>query len=197
MHGSWIWRKRWKSLPKITGTAKCIAVWEWYRWSRTSGCGYTNAREAPWRMSVMASAQRVDCQMTHEAFGTILAEKHFEQLDRAGWEYSVEATRFSGNKFWYWFQKEGCTVGLYSRQAISSTTTIQKSELIAHHMEDGTEWWKVECLSVTPSISWSPQTIIFHGWRGVASEWDTPGRQRRGKLRSRHRALLSRCCQNL
>lgn len=42
----------------------------------------------------MASAQRVDCQMTHEAFGTIFAEKHFEQLDRAGGEYSVEATAF-------------------------------------------------------------------------------------------------------
>lgn len=47
-----------------------------------------------------------------------------------------------------------CTVGLYSRQAISPTIIIQKSELIAYHMEDGTECWKVECVSVAPSISW-------------------------------------------
>lgn len=127
--------------------------------------------------------------MTHEAFGTIFAEKHFEQLDRAGWEYSVEATGFS-----VLIPDEGlyCTVGLYSRQAISPTIIIRKSELIAHHMEDGTECWKVECLSVAPSISWHHISWLRRRF-GMGYSRQPATCQRRGthrKLRSQASCII-------
>lgn len=89
-----------------------------------------------------------------------------------------------------------CTVGLYSRQAISSTITIQRSELIAHHMEDGPECWKVEYLSVAPSISWHHISRLRRRFGMGYSRQPAQG-ARTANCDHRHRALLSRCRQNV